>query len=156
MSDLTVSDVMRMYQMDGGGNGDNSVGYKDPEWYSHFERFLIMAGQHEIPRPFMARAKISNGYFISSDKDRLPVLGGGLSPYGERYEEEGKVWVYVVGAGHYWADMNIIETPDLVEYHNFFKKDIEDMRFYIKNNFNKALGEEISKVAVVKKNNKKK
>lgn len=121
-----------------------------PEWQAHFDKYCIKAGSFEIPRPFIAKARMGCNGLVSCDKSRLPVLAGGLCPYGERYFEFGKVWVFVMGkdGGHYCLDQRRITEPDLEEYKAHFKKDVETMKYFIENKMNKALGEEISRVAL--------
>lgn len=149
-----MSNIIRM-------DGDAPTIYRKteslPSWQSHFDKYCIAAGSFEIPRPFMAAIKIESGYAVNCEKTRTPVLAGGLSPYGEKYFECGKVWVYLlekkgrVGGykpGHYWIDQSVLFAPDMEEYKKHFKKDVENMTFFIENKIHKGLKEEISRVSI--------
>lgn len=147
MSDLTISNVMRMYQMDGGGHGLGDEVCDEPEWIDHFTRFSILSGSFEIPKPVMFKGYMVNEGFMRDDKIKMPCLMGSLIPFGDRYIEEGMEWVYAISSKtHIWADFEDLEVPSQKEYDKYFKRHVENMTFFIENKFHKGLGMELCRV----------
>jgi hypothetical protein len=91
----------------------------------------------------MLKGIVSRGRFTSGGgHQKTPAWKGGLSPFGDKYQEENMIWVFCAGQ-HMWLPYSRVAEPTDYEFRAFFKKPLVEKKLRIKNKYNHQIDSEL-------------